>query len=70
MIKRERKVDIEKMDEEQAKVVQVELIKKITEINDEAVRKAQNILKIYGMDAIMEMRIDTIENIKALKEAK
>ena len=61
-VDRVRKIDIEQVDEEAFKNIQDGIIKKITEINDEAVEKANKILKIYGLEAKMQFLLKKKED--------
>ena len=53
---RERKVDVEKI--ENIEEISEKITQKITEITDEAVKKANKLLNIYGMTAKMQIAIE------------
>jgi hypothetical protein len=50
MIDRERKINVEKMDLDQADVLQKQLSGKLTQILENAAKEANQILNIYGME--------------------
>lgn len=50
MIDRERRIDVEKMDLDQADVLQKQLSNKLTQILENAAKEANQILNIYGME--------------------
>jgi len=58
MIDRKRKVDVEKLDDEQIEVVQDQVSAKIREITDKAVKDANKILAIYGLSCKMQIKIE------------
>jgi len=58
---RKRSVDIEKLDEDTVNNIQESLIKKITKINDDAVKKANKLLNIYGLEVKMQFLMQKIE---------
>ncbi len=68
--KRERKVDLEKMSEEDLKNIEKELSKKIFQITDEAADKANQVLKIYGLKAKMLLQVTPITEEKTRKKKK
>lgn len=57
MIDRERSVNVEKMSQEEVDVLGIQLGNKINAIRDEALAKANAILKIYGAKAEMMIQI-------------
>ncbi len=58
MENRVRKVDIDKLSEEELKALEERIGKKITGITDDAVEKANQILSIYGLRAKMQIVIE------------
>lgn len=55
---RKKKVDLEKVDEQTLKNIEKGIISKITNITDEAVKKANKILKIYGLKCKMQIAFE------------
>lgn len=61
---RVRKVDINNLPEEQLKEIEAKLTAKLREIIDDSVAKANRLLNIYGMEAVMGFELRKIdENI-------
>lgn len=59
-MERQRKVDINKLNQEQADEIQAELSRKIKDICDNACEEANKYLKVYGLKAIMLIDIKEI----------
>ena len=59
--KRERKVDVQQLDDKVVDNLQIELSKKVTEIVDEACEKANKLLNIYGLQAKMQIALEEKE---------
>jgi len=55
---RVRKVDIDKLSDEELKALEERIGKKITNITDDAVKRANQILNIYGLRAKMQIVIE------------
>jgi hypothetical protein len=53
-----RKVNINKMSDEELEALEERIGKKITNITDDAVEQANKILKIYGLRAKMQIVIE------------
>lgn len=59
---RERKLDVNKLSQEDVDNLSVQIGDKIREITDEAALKVNALLKIYGMSAKMAIQFDTLSN--------
>lgn len=57
MINRERKINVDKMSNEELEALQAKLTDKISTIVNDAVSEANKYLKIYGMEARMHLEI-------------
>ena len=58
---RVRKVDVNKMEAEQVDVVAQQVGDKVKDICDDACIKANNILKIYGLQAKMQFLLEPLD---------
>ena len=62
MINRERKVNVENMDNEQIRVVEDQISAKLRVIIDNACEEANKLLNIYGLEAKMQFSLDKKES--------
>jgi hypothetical protein len=69
-IKRERKVDVNKLTTEQADLLSQEIGNKIRKIVDEACETCNNFLQIYGLQTKMQIVIEPKENNTSKTEEK
>ncbi len=60
-MERERKVNVDKLGEKALEQLSKSIGNKVTNIVDDAVKEANRILKIYGMEAKMEIAISDIK---------
>jgi len=61
MVNRERKVNVEVMSEEQAKLVEEQISAKLRTIIDGACGEANKLLNIYGLEAKMQFALNKKE---------
>jgi hypothetical protein len=57
MIDRERKVNVENMNYEQADLLQKQITAKLNQIIENALKEANKMLNIYGMEAKMAFKV-------------
>lgn len=67
---RVRKVDVNKLDNQELENLEKALTDKIVEINDEACKKVNDILKIYGLRAMMGIQIMPEAEYEKLQKGK
>ena len=68
MINRERKIDVNKLSNEQLEELQNKLSKKVSEIANNAVNEANKYLKVYGLEARMVLEIGTLGEFSKQEE--
>lgn len=67
---RERKIDLSNKTPEEVDAITVQLGEKVRQICDEAVEKANRLLNVYGMSAMMQIVVDHSDKITQLKQQK
>lgn len=67
---RKRIVNVENLSEDQLARVQKKIWERVQVIVDKAVKETNEILGIYNVACLMEVKIDTKENIQKIKEKR
>ena len=58
---RERRVDVEKLEESQVDALSEQIGKRLQSLIDEAVNEANRIVKVYGLEAKMQFSIKPVQ---------
>lgn len=68
MIERERSIDINNLSRKDAENLSIQIGEKVTAMVDEAAGKINNLLKIYGMSAKLQVVIDGEEKVSTVEK--
>jgi hypothetical protein len=68
MINRQRKINVEKMSNEELEVLQAKISNKIISIVNNAVNEANKYLNVYGMEARMHLEIGQLGEFSEPKQ--
>jgi hypothetical protein len=68
MINRQRKINVEKMSNEEIEALQAKIANKIISIVNNAVNEANKYLNVYGMEARMHLEIGKLGEFSEQKQ--